>query len=115
MDALVRPRRDRLQLTYAGFLRDNRAPFLTAFPDRIGGNHFARFGDGDFVASGRWPSMTMTHLGPYLGVPATGRKLGLRVMDFWRCARGRIAENWVLLDYVDLFAQMGVDLLAPRR
>ena len=98
--------------TYAGFDRDHRVPFLTAFPDRQGGNHFARFGDGDYVCSGGWPSMTMTHLGPYLGVPPTGRALTLRVMDFWRVGGEQIAENWVLLDLLDLFAQMGVDLLA---
>lgn len=97
--------------TYAGFQRDHRVPFLTAFPDRVGGNHFSRFGDGDYVASGGWPSMTMTHKGSYLGVPATGRALTLRVMDFWRVANGSIRENWVLLDLPDLLAQMGRDVL----
>ena len=59
--------------------------------------------------------MTMTHKGDYLGVPATGRKLTLRVMDFYRCGNGRIMENWVLLDYGDLFMQMGVDLWERAR
>ena len=99
-------------LTYEGFDRHHRVAFLTAFPDRKGGNHFARFGDGDYVASGGWPSMTMTHAGPYLGVAPTNRPLTCRVMDFWRVADDRIAENWVLIDMVHLFAQMGVDLLA---
>jgi predicted ester cyclase len=101
-----------------GFVKDHRAPFLRAFPDRQGGNHYARICDGAYVAVGGWPSMTMTFRGDYLGVPADGRPLTLRVMDFYRCAGGRIAENWVFLDYVDLFAQMGVDLIgqaqAPR-
>lgn len=97
--------------TYPGFQRDHRIPMLVAFPDRVGGNHFCRFGDGDYVCSGGWPSMTMTHQGPYLGVPPTGRALTLRVMDFWRCAGGTIRENWVMLDYGDLFAQMGVELI----
>lgn len=97
--------------TYAGFQRDHRIPFLTAFPDRLGGNHFARFGDGDYACCGGWPSMTMTHQGDYLGIAATGRALTLRVMDFYRCAQGRICENWVMLDYVDLFRQMGHDVL----
>lgn len=101
--------------TYAGFDRDHRVPFLTAFPDRVGGNHFARFGDGDYVCSGGWPSMTMTHRGPYLGVPPTGRSLTLRVMDFWRVQDGTIRENWVLLDLPELFMQMGVDVLAQVR
>ncbi|MEM8822280.1 MAG: ester cyclase [Pseudomonadota bacterium] len=95
-----------------GFVRDHRAAFLTAFPDRKGGNHYCRIGDGNYAAISGWPSMTMTHHGPYLGVPATGRALTLRVMDFYRCESGRIAENWVLLDYVDLFAQMRRDILA---
>ena len=56
--------------------------------------------------------MTMTHAGPYLGVPATGKALTLRVMDFYRCTQTQIAENWVLLDYVDLLSQMGVDVIA---
>jgi hypothetical protein len=34
-------------------------------------------------------------------------------MDFYYCNRGKILENWVLLDLPDLFAQMGLDLLAP--
>ena len=97
--------------TYTGFDRDHRVPFLTAFPDRIGGNHFARLGDGDYVCSGGWPSMTMTHRGPYLGVAPTGKALTLRVMDFWRVQDGSIRENWVLLDLVELAHAMGVDIL----
>ncbi|MCK0166318.1 ester cyclase [Jannaschia sp. S6380] len=95
-----------------GFVRDHRAPFLHAFPDRKGGNHYCRIGDGNYAAVSGWPSMTMTHRGDYLGETATGRSLTLRVMDFYRCADGRIAENWVLLDYVDLFRQMDRDILA---
>ena len=97
---------------WSGFVKDHREPFLRAFPDREGGHHFCRIGDGDYAATGGWPSMTMTHRGDYLGVPATGRALTLRVMDFYRCTGGRIMENWVLLDFLDLFDQMGLDLLA---
>lgn len=99
-----------------GFVADHRTSFLTAFPDRVGGNHYCRIGDGDYAAVSGWPSMTMTHAGDYLGEAATGKALTLRVMDFYRCRHGgpegpRIAENWVLLDYVDLFEQIGVDLI----
>lgn len=98
-----------------GFVRDHRDAFLTAFPDRKGGNHYCRIGDGAYAAVSGWPSMTMTFRADYLGVPATGQALTLRVMDFYRTAAGRIAENWVLLDYGDLFQQMGVDLIARSR
>jgi predicted ester cyclase len=97
---------------WSGFVKDHRAPFLSAFPDRKGGNHYCRIGDGNYAAISGWPSMTATHMGEYLGVPATGKALTLRVMDFYRIAEGRIIENWVLLDYVDLFRQKGIDVLA---
>ncbi len=97
---------------WEGFVKDHRESFLSAFPDRKGGDHYCRIGDGDYAAISGWPSMTMTHLGDYLGAPATGKALTLRVMDFYRTAEGRIMENWVCLDYLDLFQQMGVDLIA---
>ncbi len=96
---------------WEGFVKDHRESFLQAFPDRKGGNHYCRIGDGDFAAVSGWPSMTMTFQGDYLGVKADGRALTLRVMDFYRCTQGRIIENWVMLDYMDLMAQMGVDLM----
>ena len=95
-----------------GFVKDHRTDFLRAFPDRKGGNHYCRIGDANYAAVSGWPSMTMTFQGDYLGQQATGQPLTLRVMDFYRVADGRIAENWVTLDYGDLFAQMGRDLIA---
>lgn len=97
---------------WAGFEKDHRIPFLTAFPDRVGGNHYCRIGDGAYAAVSGWPSMTMTHQGDYLGMVASGRALTLRVMDFYRCQDGKIAENWVFLDYGDLLKQMGRDLFS---
>lgn len=99
---------------WSGFEKDHRADFLTAFPDRVGGDHYCRIGDGNYAAVSGWPSMTMTHKGDYLGVPATNRQLTLRVMDFYRCAGGKILENWVLLDYLELFQQMGRDLISEQ-
>ena len=99
---------------WSGFEKDHRAAFLTAFPDRVGGDHYCRIGDGNYAAVSGWPSMTMTHKGDYLGVPATGKALTLRVMDFYRCADTKIMENWVMLDYLDLFRQMGRDLIAEQ-
>lgn len=93
-----------------GFVRHHRADFLRAFPDRKGGNHYCRIGDGAYAAMSGWPSMTMTHMGDYLGMPATGKALTLRVMDFYRIADNRLIENWVSLDYGDLFHQLGVDI-----
>lgn len=96
-----------------GFRSVHQVPFLTAFPDRRGGQHIARIGDGAIVVTGGWPSVTATHSGDgWLGMPATGRSVGMRVMDFYRCEDGLIAENWVPLDIAHLLLQIGYDLFA---
>ena len=96
---------------FADYERGHAAPFLTAFPDRVGGNHRARFGNGDFVASTGWPSITATHRGAgWLGLPASDRAITMRVMDFWSVRERLLVENWVMIDIPDLLHQLGIDV-----
>lgn len=103
---------------HADYERGHQQPFLTAFPDRVGGDHKCRIAQGPFVASTGWPSVRATHSGDgWLGLPATGRSVGMRVMDFWRRDGDRLAENWVMIDIPDLLRQLGMNVLptpSPR-
>ena len=93
--------------------RAHQGPFLAAFPDRVGGNHKCRIGDGTYVASTGWPSINATHMGDsWLGLPATNQRITQRIMDFWRRDGDLLAENWVFIDMVDLLSQIGVDVFA---
>jgi hypothetical protein len=47
-----------------------------------------------------------------MGIAPAGREVLLRSLDFWRLEEGLIRENWVLVDLLDLYAQVGVDVLA---
>ncbi|MCU0884240.1 MAG: ester cyclase [Beijerinckiaceae bacterium] len=98
-----------------GFQDFHQRPFLTAFPDRRGAPNKVRIGDGDFIASRGWPSLEMTHTGPWLGHPATGRAITMRVMDWWRREGDWLAENWVYIDIPHVFGQFGRDLFAEMR
>ena len=101
---------------HADYERGHQLPFLTAFPDRVGGNHRARIGEGMYVASTGWPSITATHSGGgWLGLAPTGRAITMRVMDFWRRDGDRLAENWVMIDIPELLQQMGIDLFERMR
>jgi hypothetical protein len=98
---------------HADYERGHQRPFLTAFPDRKGGDHKCRIGEGNYVASTGWPSVRATHSGGgWLGLAPTDRRIGMRVMDFWRRERSMLAENWVFIDIPDLLLQMGVDVFA---
>lgn len=94
-----------------GFRDIHQRPFLNAFPDRKGGNHGSRFADGQFVCSTGWPSIQATHQGSgWLGMPATGKAVEMRVMDWWSCDKNQLLENWVFIDIPHLTKQMGYDV-----
>ena len=109
-----------------GFVDGHQLPFRIAFhrPQgtfeevtaeraRHGAGHYIRIGDGPYSVTGGWPSVYARHMGGgFCGMPPSGRPVFMRVMDFYLHHEGLIRENWVPLDMLDLFRQMGVDLLA---
>ncbi len=63
-----------------------------------------------------WPNMRQTISGDgWLGLPPIGKQVSLRSLDFWRLENGLIRENWVLVDLLDMYAQLGVDVFARMR
>ncbi len=100
-----------------GFRRHHQIPFLNAMPDRsgsAGGGH--SFADGDYVGFTAWPGMRMTVTGDgWLGIVPPGLAITMRSLDFWRVEGPLIRENWVLVDLLDAWDQLGVDVLARMR
>lgn len=98
-----------------GFRLHHQIPFLQAFPDRKGAGHYVRISEGNYAVTGGWPSVKATHKGEWLGLPGTGKKVGMRVMDFYRLENNKIAENWVPIDIIHVLKQMGFDVFARLR
>lgn len=99
--------------------RSFQVPFEQTFSEWIGGSvhdsqtkHFARFADGDYIASGGWPSLNCVQTKPFLGQPSTGKRLFMRVCDWWRRDGDLLVENWVFVDIPHVLLQMGFDLFA---
>lgn len=100
-----------------GFRTRHQIPFLNAMPDREGsGSAGHLFADGDYVAFTAWPGMHMTISGDgWLGIAPVNKKITMRSLDFWRCENGLIRENWVLIDLLDVYQQIGVDVFARMK
>ena len=102
-----------------GFRNWHQIPFLAGMPDR--GSHdddvtFHFFGDRNYAAVTGWPDMYQTiSAGGWLGIAPNDRKIEMRSLDFWRVENGLIRENWVLVDLLHVYAQIGVDVLARMR
>ena len=102
-----------------GFRKWHQLPFLNGMPDRgqyVDEIEYHFFGDGAYAAVTGWPDMyqSITHDG-WLGIAPTGKKIEMRSLDFWRMEKGLIRENWVLVDLLHMYDQIGVDVLARMR
>ncbi|MEL7381030.1 MAG: ester cyclase [Pseudomonadota bacterium] len=100
----------------SGFRNWHQIPFLNAMPDRgqyLDEITFHFFGDGDYCAVTGWPNMiqTVTH-GGWMGIAPTGQRITMKSLDFWRIENGLIRENWVMVDLLDSYRQLGVDVLS---
>ncbi|WP_179379386.1 ester cyclase [Jannaschia marina] len=104
----------------AGFRHWHQIPFLNAMPDRkldsMGDLMSHWIGEGDYVCETGWPNMRLTlSEGGWMGIAPPGKEVLLRSLDFWRVEGDLIRENWVLVDLLDLYRQIGVDVLGRMR
>ena len=91
----------------AEFRANWQLPLRAAFTER-------EYKTEKFLADGDWAAcfghIEATHSGPFMGIPATGRRVTIPYMDFWRVEDGRIADNPVSVDFASVLAQLGVDV-----
>ncbi len=104
----------------AGFRHWHQIPFLRGMPDRkldaMGDLMSHWIAEGDYVAETGWPNMRLTITGDgWMGIAPSGQEVTLQSHDNWRLEDGLIRENWVLVDLLDLYAQIGVDVLGRMR
>jgi len=102
-----------------GFRNWHQIPFLNAMPDRGSYPDETKFhfmAEGNYVGVTGWPDMaqTISHAG-WLGLPPVDKKITMRSLDFWRLEDGLIRENWVLVDLLHMYDQIGIDVFARLR
>lgn len=81
------------------------ALMLQAFPD-LDYSIESQIAEGDMISA--VSTMTGTHQGDFMGVPATGRRVEVQVMDTARVRGGRFSEHWGLVDTPTLMGQLGI-------
>ena len=97
------------------FVERHQDRFDHAFP-AYGSNHMgihsAELGEGTYAAWVGWPSIRAIQAGEYLGCPPSGKSIEWRLMDFYRREGELVVENWVPIDMLYVFLQMGVDVMS---
>ena len=89
------------------FRNNWQLPLRAAFTDRT-------YNTVKFIAEGDWVScfghIEGTHSGPFMGIAATGKRVIIPYMDFWKIEDGRIKDNWVSVDFAQVLAQLDRDI-----
>jgi steroid delta-isomerase-like uncharacterized protein len=75
-----------------------------AFADQIHTVH-DQLATGDRVVE-RW-TMAATHVGDWMGIAPTGKRITLSGIDISRLQDGRVAEHWTECDLLGLLGQLG--------
>ena len=99
----------------AEFLDKVHTVFLNGLSGTWEGSHNARYAEGRFAVSTGWPSLVAVHDGDFLSIPASGNTLCWRIMDFWERSEDLLITNWVHIDMINIFKQMGVDVFELYR
>lgn len=89
------------------FQENWQKPFQAAFGDKVCIDE-ARLYMGEWAAAfGRQEAV---HHGEFMGIAPTGKRVEIRYMDFWKVVDGKIVDNWVMVDFPHVLAQLGVDI-----
>jgi predicted ester cyclase len=86
-------------------LRQHIESWLAAFPD-IQVMIDLRCVAGEQVVS--WVTMRGIHSGSWQGVPPSGREVTIRTVAQHRIEGGRIVEDWVIVETLGFFQQLGL-------
>ena|SRR5437762_9021686 len=92
-------------------LREHIEGWLAAFPD-IKVTTDLRCVCGTEVVS--WVTMRGVHTGPWQGVPPIGGEVTIRTVTQHRIKEGRIVEDWVIVETLGLFQQLGLVRPTPE-
>ncbi|SMX46260.1 ester cyclase [Maliponia aquimaris] len=95
----------------AAFRQNWQLPLRAAFTDRD-------YKTVRFICEGDWAScfghIEATHSGEFMGHAPTGKRVTIPYMDFWVVRDGKIADNWVSVDFASVLAQLGEDIFSGR-
>ena len=100
--------------TIERYAKQHSGPFRSVFSDRSATSHVARLAEGHFGGFFGWPNFTARLTGDYMGHAATGQVGEFRVIDIYRRAGDKLAENWVFIDLPHFWKSQGVEVLPGK-
>jgi len=98
--------------TIQRYIRQHAGPFREALNEgyRFNG-HLCRMAEGHFGGFFGWANLTLKNKAGYMGMTASPDHADMRVVDLYREADGKLAENWIFIDILHYLNMQGLDVL----
>lgn len=94
------------------YIDQHQAPFRRGLSGRAFNGHLCRMAEGTYGGFFGWPNLTLTNSNGFMGVPTNDAPADMRVVDIYRRAGDKLAENWIFIDMLHFLKMQGVDVLA---
>ncbi len=97
------------------YQEQHQGPFGAGLDNIVFNGHVCNYAEGNYAGWFGWPNLTMTSSGGFMGLPASDRRLHMRVVDIYHRDGDKLAENWIFIDMLFFLMQQGVDVLDRTR
>jgi hypothetical protein len=97
--------------TIERYAKQHAGPFRATFKDREFNGHLCKIAEGKFGGFFGWPNLTLTPVRPYMGLETKQVPTDMRVIDIYRRDGDKLTENWIFIDILHFWDQLGIDIL----
>mgnify|MGYP001814563806 FL=1 len=101
--------------TIPRYQEQHQYPFRTNLKNKKFNGHVCRLAEGSYGGFFGWPNLTNTPTGGFMGLPGSNVAADMRVVDIYRRAGDKLAENWVFIDLPYWLKQQGLDIIGRTR
>ena len=97
--------------TIERYAEQHSGPFRESFKERQFNGHICRITEGFFGGFFGWPNLSLVHSGGFMGMPSTGKRGDMRVIDIYRREGKKLKENWIFIDLLHFWKMQDIDIL----
>ncbi len=101
--------------TLERYEEQHQGPFGDFLDDIEFHDHVCRLAEGNYGGFFGWPNLSMKPSGGFMGLPASGKRAQMRVVDIYRRDKEKLAENWIFIDLLHFLSMQGLDVLGRMK
>ena len=101
--------------TIERYQQQHQFPFRKNLGEKVFNGHAVRIAEGNYCGFFGWPNLNNRNKGGFLGLPASQVHAPMRVVDIYRRAGDKLAENWIFMDILHYLLVQGLDVLERMR